>query len=75
MSNEYELADDTRAKLIFEKQDLLGPMLPAWSPAPHPMVEGTDEQDYYQGKVSRATAGAGAVRRRAGGALAHREPQ
>jgi len=26
MTNEYELADDTRAKLIFEKQDLLAPL-------------------------------------------------
>ena len=25
------------------------------APAPHPMVEGYDEQDYYRGKVSRAT--------------------
>ena len=55
MTNEYELADDTRAKLIYEKQDLLGPMLPGMVEAPHPMVEGTDEQDYYKGKVSRAT--------------------
>jgi NADH-quinone oxidoreductase subunit I len=55
MSNEYELADNTRAKLIYEKQDLLGPLLPGMAPAPHPMVEGFDEQDYYRGKVSRAT--------------------
>ncbi len=55
MTNEYELADDTRAKLIFEKQDLLGPLLPGMVDAPHPMVEGTDEQDYYRGHVARAT--------------------
>jgi NADH-quinone oxidoreductase subunit I len=55
MSNEYELADNSRAKLIYEKQDLLGPLLPGMAPAPHPMVEGYDEQDYYRGKVSRAT--------------------
>jgi NADH-quinone oxidoreductase subunit I len=55
MSNEYELADDSRAKLIYEKQDLLGPLLPGMAPAPHPMADGTDEQDYYRGKVSRAT--------------------
>ena len=55
MTNEYELADDSRAKLIFEKQDLLAPLLAGMVPAPHPMVEGTDEQDYYRGKVSRAT--------------------
>ncbi len=55
MTNEFELADDTRAKLIYEKQDLLGPLMPGMVDAPHPMVEGTDEQDYYRGKVSRAT--------------------
>ena len=43
MTNEFELADDTRAKLIFEKQDLLGPMMPGMVPAPHPMVEGLTE--------------------------------
>ena len=56
MSNEYELADDTRAKLIYEKQDLLAPMLAGMVPAPHPMVEGTTDTDYYQGKVTRGTA-------------------
>ena len=25
-------------------------------PAPHPMVEGVEEHDYYHGKVTRATA-------------------
>ena len=64
MSNEYELADDTRAELIFEKQDLLAPLLPGMEPAPHPMVEGIDDKDYYLGEVTRATAGAGALRRR-----------
>ena len=52
MTNEYELADDTRAKLIYEKQDLLGPLLPGMVAAPHPMVEGTDDQDYYRGRVT-----------------------
>jgi NADH-quinone oxidoreductase subunit I len=55
MTNEYELADNTRAKLIFEKDDLLGPMMAGMVPAPHPMVEGFDDSDYYQGKVTRAT--------------------
>ena len=55
MTNEFELADDTRAKLIFEKQDLLGPMMPGMVPAPHPMVEGFEAEDYYHGKVSAAT--------------------
>jgi NADH-quinone oxidoreductase subunit I len=55
MTNEFELADDTRAKLIFEKQDLLGPMMPGMVAAPHPMVEGFEAEDYYLGKVSTAT--------------------
>ena len=52
MTNEYELADDNRADLIFEKKDLLGPMLPGMLPAPHAMVPGTTEQDYYANKVT-----------------------
>jgi NADH-quinone oxidoreductase subunit I len=54
MTNEYELAGPTRAGLIFEKQDLLGPMLAGMLAAPHPMVPGADDQDYYQGKVTTA---------------------
>ena len=52
MSNEYELADTSRAALIFEKKDLLAPMLPGMVEAPHPMVPGTDEKDYYRGTVT-----------------------
>ncbi len=55
MSNEYELADFSRESLIFEKEDLLGPLLPGMVEAPHPMVEGYDDQDYYRGRVTRAT--------------------
>lgn len=55
MSNEYELADATRESLIFEKGDLLAPMLAGMAEAPHPMVEGFDDQNYYQGQVTGAT--------------------
>ncbi|TAK70109.1 MAG: NADH-quinone oxidoreductase subunit NuoI [Actinomycetota bacterium] len=55
MSNEYELADDSRAKLIYEKGDLLAPLLPGMVAPPHAMVAGTSETDYYQGKVTAAT--------------------
>lgn len=55
MTNEFELADQTRESLIFEKEDLLGPLMPNMVAAPHSMVEGTSERDYYQGKISRAT--------------------
>ena len=54
MTNEYELAGPTRAGMIYEKQDLLGPMLAGMLSAPHPMVPGTTEKDYYQGTVTEA---------------------
>jgi NADH-quinone oxidoreductase subunit I len=54
MTNEYELAGPSRAGLIYEKQDLLGPMLPGMLAAPHPMVPGTTEKDYYRGAVLEA---------------------
>ncbi len=54
MSNEYELADDNRADLIFEKKDLLAPLLGGMLAPPHAMVPGTTERDYYQGRVTQA---------------------
>jgi NADH-quinone oxidoreductase subunit I len=56
MTNEYELAGPTRAGLIYEKQDLLAPMQAGMVAAPHPMVPGTEDTDYYQGKVTEAVA-------------------
>ena len=55
MTNEYELAGPTREGLIYEKQDLLAPMLGGMLAAPHPMVEGTDDDDYYAGDVTGPT--------------------
>ncbi len=55
MTNEYEMADNNRASLIFTKEQLLAPLQEGMLPAPHPMVAGMEERDYYQGKVSRAT--------------------
>ena len=52
MTNEYELADDNRADLIFEKQDLLAPLLPGMLAPPHAMVPGTTEKDYYSNSVT-----------------------
>jgi NADH-quinone oxidoreductase subunit I len=49
MTNEYELADDNRADLIYEKQDLLAPLLPGMEAPPHAMWLGDDEKDYYRG--------------------------
>jgi NADH-quinone oxidoreductase chain I len=56
MTNEYELADDNRADLIYEKQDLLAPLLPGMAAPPHQMVPGTTATDYYSGKVTDAVA-------------------
>ena len=48
MTNEYELADNNRADLIYEKSDLLAPLLPGMEQPPHPMRLGDDEGDYYR---------------------------
>jgi len=55
MTNEYEMAGPTRAGLIYEKQDLLGPMLPGMLEAPHPMPTGVDDQAYYRQEIGSAT--------------------
>jgi NADH-quinone oxidoreductase subunit I len=47
MSNEYELADDSRTDLIFTKDQLLAPLLPGMEAPPHPMRLGDDEKAYY----------------------------
>ena len=54
MSNEYELADDARSKLIFEKQDLLAPLSPGMVQPPHAMYPGTDDSHYYRGEVTQS---------------------
>jgi NADH-quinone oxidoreductase subunit I len=51
MTNEYELADSTRESLIYEKQDLLAPLLPGMEEPPHPMRLGDDESAYYRGGI------------------------
>jgi NADH-quinone oxidoreductase subunit I len=48
MSNEYELADDSRDDLIFTKDQLLAPLLPGMEMPPHPLRLGSDD-DYYLG--------------------------
>ena len=56
MTNFYELADNNRADLIFTKDQLLAPIQEGMLPAPHPKVDGMEERDYYQGKVTQATS-------------------
>ena len=47
MTNEYEIADDDRGRLIWTKDRLLAPLLPGMEQPPHPMRLGEDEKDYY----------------------------
>ena len=54
MTNEYELADDSREKLIFEKDDLLGPLRAGMLMPPHPMYPDMNDTNYYQGDVTEA---------------------
>jgi NADH-quinone oxidoreductase subunit I len=54
MSNEYELADDSRTDLIFTKEQLLAPLRAGMETPPHPMRLGDSETAYYVG----ATVGA-----------------
>ncbi len=56
MTNEIELAGPTREGLIYDKQELLAPMEKTMLAAPHPMVEGTADTDYYKGAVTGPTA-------------------
>ena len=54
MTNEYELADDKREKLIFEKEDLLAPLRQGMLMPPHPMYPGMTDTNYYNGDVKEA---------------------
>jgi len=54
MTNEYELADRTRESLIYEKKDLLAPLLPGMEEPPHEMQLGRSQTDYYLGLTGSA---------------------
>jgi NADH-quinone oxidoreductase subunit I len=49
MTNEFELADDSRSSLIYEKDRLLAPLLPGMTAPPHERQLGDDEQAYFLG--------------------------
>ena len=53
MTNEYELADDNRADLIYEKSDLLAPLLPGMVEPPHAMLISDDHQRLLPGQDAR----------------------
>ncbi len=55
MTNVFELADDSRTDLIYEKADLLAPLTDNMIAPPHPMVMGYTDEDYYAGLVTGPT--------------------
>jgi NADH-quinone oxidoreductase subunit I len=59
MTNEYELADDSRENLIWTKEQLLAPLEPGMEVPPHPMRLGGTERDYYKLGQAGVTAPTG----------------
>lgn len=57
MTNEYELADSSRADLIFTKEQLLAGLTEGMVAPPHEMYPGTEEGAYYRGEVTHAAPG------------------
>ena len=49
MTNDFKLADYSRSKLIFTKEQLLAPLLPGMEQPPHPRRLGDDEEQYFLG--------------------------
>jgi len=49
MTGDFELADRSRASLIYEKDRLLAPLSAGMAAPPHPRMLGADEHDYYTG--------------------------
>ena len=52
MTNDYELADDNRADLIYGKDKLLAPLQPDMTAPPHAMAPGSTDEDYYRGNIT-----------------------
>jgi NADH-quinone oxidoreductase subunit I len=48
MTNDYELADDSRESLIWTKEQLVAPLQQGMEAPPHPMLLGDTEEDYYR---------------------------
>lgn len=55
MGGDFELAEYTRLDDIYDKDMLLAPLPEQAVAAPHPMVEGMSDIDYYEGKVKGST--------------------
>jgi NADH-quinone oxidoreductase subunit I len=48
MTNEYELANDSRESLIYTKEMLLAPLIEGMEVPPHEMRLGETDEDYYR---------------------------
>jgi NADH-quinone oxidoreductase subunit I len=57
MTNEFELADSSRASLIYTKDELLAGLTEGMVASPHSIFPGMTAQDYYEGKVTAAAPG------------------
>jgi hypothetical protein len=68
MTNDYELADDSRESLIWTKEQLLAPVEPDMETPPHPMRLGASERDYYLLGSPNKVATAGTAEPAASGA-------
>ena len=55
MTNDYEMADDNRADLIWGKDKLLAPLRRGMLPPPHAMAPGSTDEDYYRGNIKPIT--------------------
>jgi NADH-quinone oxidoreductase subunit I len=51
MTNDYEMADDNRSDLIYDKARLLAPLQPEMTAPPHAMAPGSTDEDYYRGNI------------------------
>ncbi|BBY54663.1 NADH-quinone oxidoreductase subunit NuoI [Mycobacterium koreense] len=52
MTNDYEIAADNRADMIWERDQLLAPLEPGMTAPPHAMPPGATDKDYYLGNVT-----------------------
>lgn len=55
MGNDFELAEYERISDIYDKDMLLAKLPEGALAAPHPMVEGTSDIDYYEGEITGPT--------------------
>ena len=49
MTNDFKMADTSRAKHIWTKDELLAPLKEGMEQPPHPRRLGDDEDDYFNG--------------------------